>query len=79
MIKFTLGVNFINILQADFTRADPKSAKKIDNLTVFFTLLGSTSIKAEPKLLGEIDQNKMAKRGRFFFRIQKNKTSPFLQ
>jgi len=28
-------VNFINILQAAFTRADSKNAKKTDNLTVF--------------------------------------------
>ncbi len=35
------GVNFINILWAAFTLADPESAKKIDNLTNFFALLGS--------------------------------------
>jgi hypothetical protein len=29
-----------------YTRADPKSAKKTDNLTVFFALLGSALVKA---------------------------------
>jgi len=37
------GVNFINVLWAAFARADPESAKKTDNFTVFFffALLGS--------------------------------------
>jgi len=39
--KLTPGVNFINILQAAFVSTDPQSIKKTDNLTVFFTLLGS--------------------------------------
>jgi len=38
------GVNFINILRAAFVRPDPESAKKTDNLTVFFALLGSVCI-----------------------------------
>ncbi len=42
----TPGVNFINIQRTAFTLVDPKSVKKIDNLTVFFTLLGSASVKA---------------------------------
>jgi len=29
------GVNFIDVLRAAFTCADPKSAKNTDNLTVF--------------------------------------------
>jgi len=41
------GVNFTNILSADFLLVGPKSVKKIDNLTVFFTLLGSARVKAE--------------------------------
>ena len=40
-------VNFINILCTAFMLVDPKSVKKIDNLTVFFTLLGIASVKAE--------------------------------
>jgi hypothetical protein len=36
LVKSTLGVNFINILHTAFTLVDPKSVKKIDNLTAFF-------------------------------------------
>jgi hypothetical protein len=32
------GVNFINLLRAAFLCADPKRAKKTDNLTVFLAL-----------------------------------------
>ena len=32
----TLGVKFTNVLRAAFTHANPKSAKKLLNLTVFF-------------------------------------------
>ncbi len=45
------GVNFTNILRTAFTLADPKSVKMIDNLTVFFTLLGSASVKAVRRML----------------------------
>ncbi len=48
---FPLGVNFINIIQAAFARADPKSAKKTDNLTVFFAISGSTHAKAARRML----------------------------
>jgi len=34
-----------------FTHADPKSVKKTDNLTVFFTTLGSVYVKALCKML----------------------------
>jgi len=44
-------VNFINVLQAAFTRPDPKSAKKTDKLTVFFTLSGSARAKAACRML----------------------------
>ncbi len=40
------GVNFTNILHTAFTCADLKSAKKTDDLTVFFALLGSVCLKA---------------------------------
>jgi hypothetical protein len=39
------GVNFINDAQAAFACADPESAKKTDNLTVFFTLSGMRALK----------------------------------
>ncbi len=45
------GFNFINILQAAFACADPKCIKMIFELSIFFTLLGSTSVKALCKML----------------------------
>ncbi len=46
------GVNFINVLQAAFAQhADLKSAKKIDNLTVFFAISRSAGIKAAIRML----------------------------
>jgi len=50
LMKLTPGVNFTNILCKAFTRADPQSAKKIDNLTEFLALLGSAFIKAACKM-----------------------------
>jgi len=38
-------------LRTTFAHADPKSVKDTDNLTVFFTLLGSTSAKFARKKL----------------------------
>ena len=45
------GVNFTNVLQAAFTRADPKSAKKTVKLSCFFALLGSARVKAARRML----------------------------
>ena len=45
------GVNFTNILRAAFTRADPKSAKKLLELNDFFSLLGSAPVKAAHRML----------------------------
>ncbi len=45
------GVNFINILLVAIGHADPKSAKKTDNLTVFFALLGSAPVRAACRML----------------------------
>ena len=45
------GVNFTNVLRAAYTQADPKSAIKLINLTVFFALLGSTRVKATCRML----------------------------
>ena len=50
-MKLRPRVNFTNVLQAAFTRADLKSAIKLLNLTVFFALLGSARIKAACKML----------------------------
>jgi len=49
------GVNFTNILLAAFTLIDPESVKKIDNLTVFLMLLGSTRVKAASKTLVKLN------------------------
>ena len=49
--NFPSGVNFTNVLWAAFTCADPKSAKKLLNLTVFFALLGSARVKAAHRTL----------------------------
>ena len=45
------GVNFTNILRAGFMCADPKSAIKLLNLTVFFALLGSSCVKSARRML----------------------------
>jgi len=45
------AVNFIKDLQAAFTCAFPKSAKKTDTFTVFLEPLGSACIKAARKML----------------------------
>ena len=45
------GVNFTNVLRAASTRADPESAKKLIDLTVFFALLGSVCVKAARRTL----------------------------
>jgi len=43
-------VKFINILCKALTHEDLKSAKKTDNLTLFFALLGFECIKAARKM-----------------------------
>ena len=49
--KTCSGVNFTNILRAAFVLADPKSTKKLLNLTVFFALLVSAGVKAARRTL----------------------------
>jgi len=51
------SVNFINVLRAAFVQADPKSVKKTDNLTVFYTLLGSEHSKAAHRTLMKLTPN----------------------
>ena len=48
---FPPTVNFTNLLRAAFTLADPKSAKKLLDLTVFCTLLVSAHVKAAHRTL----------------------------
>ena len=45
------GVNFINVLQATFTCADPEIAKKTVKSSSCFALLGSSSVKAAHRTL----------------------------
>ena len=51
LFQYLPGVNITNVLRAAFTLKDPKSAKKLLNLTVFFALLGSASVKAARKMM----------------------------
>jgi len=51
LVKLTPGVIFINVLRAAFDHADPKSAKRTDNLTVFFVFLVSACVKAACRTL----------------------------
>jgi len=51
LVKLTPCVNFINVLQAAFEHADPKSVKKTDNLKVSFTLSGFACAKAAHRML----------------------------
>ncbi len=44
-------VNFINVLRVAFTSADPKSAKKTDDLTAYFAFWGYLFVKAVQKML----------------------------
>jgi hypothetical protein len=48
-------VNFINNIQTAFSCSDPKCVKKTDNFTVFFVLLGSTSVKAACRTLMKLN------------------------
>jgi len=63
LVKLTLGLNFINILQAAFMHADSKSAEKAVKLSVFFTLLGSIHMKALRKHVGEIEPRSLSHKG----------------
>jgi len=51
LMKMTPAIDFINILCTAFAPADPESIKDTDDLTVFFTLSKSSSVKAARKTL----------------------------
>ncbi len=51
LMKLTSGPNFINVLCTAFTHADPRNLIKTVNLSIFFMLLGSMSVKAAHKTL----------------------------
>jgi len=57
-LLFICSVNFTNVLRAAaFMLVDPENVKKIDNLTVFFTLLGSSSVKAVRRMLMKLSHS----------------------
>jgi len=58
-MKLTPGVNFIKIPRAAFALADLKSAKKTENLTVFFVILGSGRVKASRRTLMKVTPDGM--------------------
>ena len=58
LMKLSPGVNFINVIHTSFILVDPKIEKKIDNLTVIFTQLGSACIKAVCKMLMKLSLDK---------------------
>ncbi len=47
----TLGVNFSNVLQAAFAKADPKSTNNTAKSSVSFALLGSEPVKGAHRTL----------------------------
>ncbi len=52
LVRLTPYVNFINVLSAAFTRADPKSIKKtVSQVVSLLMLLGSTRVKAVGRTL----------------------------
>ncbi len=55
LVKLTPGVNFTNKFTLSFYAHRSQKCKKTDDLTFFFTLLGSMSVKAERKYVGEIE------------------------
>jgi hypothetical protein len=57
------GVDFINILQAAFARADPKIAKNIDCFNAFFALMGSAHMKALPETLMKLTPDRHCRSG----------------
>ena len=49
--KYTTGVIFINVFTCSFYACRSQQRKKLLELTVFFALSGSESVKAESKML----------------------------
>jgi hypothetical protein len=82
IVRMMPAVNFINILCTAFTLIDLKSVKKdTDDLTAFFTLLGSTSAKAVRRTLIKLSPRYygrfkwcsiLAERERFYFLFRFN-------
>jgi hypothetical protein len=67
----TLGVNFINVLPAYFTCADPKSIRFQLSRQYHFTLLESAHVKAVQKNVDEIDTGSISSNFTHKFFVQK--------
>jgi len=67
-----LGFNFINVLWAAFTHADPESIKKTDNLTIYFTLSESACTKPAHRTLMKLTLGV----GRRLAKVKLESTSP---
>jgi len=59
LMKLTPGVNFINVLLAAFTRADPESVKFQLSHQYHFMLLGSARVKALRKTLMKLTPSQL--------------------
>ncbi len=78
-IRLGPGVNFINILQAAFKQADPKSAKNTDGLTVFFVRLGSGHIKVARIILMKLTPGFQRRKLRVCPKIMPPSFNPYRQ
>jgi len=56
LVKLTIGVNFINVLQAAFAHADPKVKKRQSIQQLLFALLGSAQVKDAHKMLVKLTE-----------------------
>jgi len=56
------GLNFTNIFTLSFYIHRSQKRKKTDDFTVFFTLLGSVSVKAVPRMLMKLSPEYKIKR-----------------
>ena len=61
-LKGKSGVNFINVLRAAFTPADPKSAKKTVRLNSFVALSGSALVKSAHRMLVKLSPDPTSSR-----------------
>jgi hypothetical protein len=59
MKKLLSGLSFINVLRTAFTLKDPKSVKKTVKLSIFFTYLGSMSVKAVRRMLMKLSPDNL--------------------
>ncbi len=68
------GVDFTNILRADFMCTIPKSAEKTDNLSVFIELSRSAHVKAVSKMLVKLTPEEIHEVKEFMTTVLKSMT-----